>query len=138
MDANHVTRVNPFVVSDHQVDLHINLKGSHWYWAFTSTTGFTLLAILTLGLRKPANSRIFFYILSAMTFVAMVEYYSMASNLRWIPIDVQWQRSSLVLWHPRSSLVGPVWWLVRTLLFTFHFIFPSFSFIYIFLDPLLR
>lgn len=106
MGGNEATRVNPFVVNDRRVDIHITARGSDWYWAVMSTMGFTMLAIMTLSFLKPATSRIFFYILSAVTFVAMIEHYSMASNLGWVPIDVQWQRSSGLV----SGINRQIWW----------------------------
>ena len=89
MSTNHVTRFSRSVVNDQHVDIHITQKGSDLYWGITFIMGCTILAILMLGLRKLEKSRIFFYILSAMTFLAMIEYYSMASKLEWAPIDVQ-------------------------------------------------
>lgn len=106
MSTNHVTLFSRSVVNDQHVDIHITPKGSDLYWAITSIMGCTMLAILMLGLRKPKNSRIFFYILSATTFVAMIEYYSMASKLGWAHIDVQRQRSSDFI----SGANRQVWW----------------------------
>ena len=106
MSGNQAIRVNRFVVNDRFVDIHITVRGSDWYWAVMSIMGFTMLAIITLGFFKPANSRIFFYILSAVAFVAMIEHYSMASNLGWVPIDVQWQRNSELV----SGINRQIWW----------------------------
>ena len=47
---------------------------------------------LGLGLTKPRTHRIFHYITAAITMVAAVAYFSMASNLGWTPIDVEYQR----------------------------------------------
>ncbi|KAJ5993407.1 hypothetical protein N7451_009131 [Penicillium sp. IBT 35674x] len=106
MGGNQATQVDRFIVSDRHVDIHITARVSDWYWAVMSIMGFTTLAILALGFLRSANSRVFFYILSAMAFMATIEYYSMASNLGWIPIDVQWQRSSGLV----SGANRQIWW----------------------------
>merc|ERR1719359_876427 len=55
---------------------------------------------------KPVKNRFFFYTLAIPAFVAMVVNFSIASNLGWTPIDVEWRRtdSSSTLWpFPPSS-----------------------------------
>lgn len=47
-----------------------------------------------LGLMKPRQHRIFHYITASITMVAAIAYFSMASNLGWTPIDVEFQRSA--------------------------------------------
>ncbi|KAJ5195479.1 uncharacterized protein N7498_008917 [Penicillium cinerascens] len=54
--GNEATRVNPFVVNDRRVDIHITVRGSDWYWAVMSTMGLTMLGIMTLSFLKPATS----------------------------------------------------------------------------------
>jgi bacteriorhodopsin len=104
--GNEALDVNPFVVNDRTVDIHITTRGSDWYWAVMSTMGTTMLVILGIGFLKPASHRIFHYILAAAAFVAMMEHYSMAANLGWVPIDVEWQRSS----HLVSGVNRQIWW----------------------------
>ena len=55
------------------------------------------LAFMGLGLTKPRQNRIFHYITSGVTLVAAVAYFSMASNLGWTPIDVEFPRSDPVV-----------------------------------------
>ncbi|KAI8692451.1 hypothetical protein LRP88_12647 [Fusarium phalaenopsidis] len=106
MPGNEALRVNPFVVNDRTVDIHITTHGSDWYYAVMSVMGVTMLVILGTSFLKPASSRIFHYILAAVAFVAMIEHYSMASNLGWVPIDVEWQRSS----HLVAGVNRQIWW----------------------------
>jgi bacteriorhodopsin len=106
MGGNRAVDINPFVVNDRTVDIHITSRGSDWYWAVMSIMGTTFLVILGTGLMRPATNRIFHYILAAVAFVAMLEHYSMASNLGWVPIDVEWQRSS----HRVSGTNRQIWW----------------------------
>merc|ERR1712000_178769 len=42
---------------------------------------------------KPVKNRFFFYTLAIPAFVAMVVNFSIASNLGWTPIDVEWRRT---------------------------------------------
>lgn len=103
---NDALNVNPFVVNGHRVDEHITVRGSDWYWAVMSTMGTTMLVILGLGLLRKPSHRIFHYILSLAAFVAMVEHYSMAANLGWVPIDVEWQRTN----HLVAGVNRQIWW----------------------------
>lgn len=50
-------------------------------------------AFLGLSLRKPREKRIFHYITAAVTMVASIAYFSMASNLGWASIDVEYVRT---------------------------------------------
>lgn len=52
------------------------------------------IAFIGLALRKPRTHRIFHYITAAITMVAAVAYFSMASNLGWTPIDVEFPRAN--------------------------------------------
>ncbi|KIW97375.1 uncharacterized protein Z519_02767 [Cladophialophora bantiana CBS 173.52] len=106
MGGNRALHTNPFIVNGRTVDIHITTRGSDWYWAVMSVMGITMLAILAISFLKPACNRLFYYILSLVAFVAMVEHYSMASNLGWVPIDVEWRRSS----HLVSGVNRQIWW----------------------------
>lgn len=55
------------------------------------------LTFMGLGMTKPRSDRVFHYITSGVTLVAAVAYYSMASNLGWTPIDVEFRRSDPVV-----------------------------------------
>jgi bacteriorhodopsin len=50
------------------------------------------VAFIGLALTKPRANRIFHYITAGVTMVAAIAYFSMASNLGWTPIDVEWHR----------------------------------------------
>ena len=105
--GNKATSVNPFVVNDRSVDIHITSHGSDWYWAVMSVMGVTMLGVLVHSHFKPRTARTLHYILTTVALAAMIEYYSMAANLGWVPIDVEWNR-------PNNPLVAGVnrqiWW----------------------------
>lgn len=52
------------------------------------------MAVLGLGLRQPRKNRNFHYISAALLMVASIAYFSMASNLGFTPIAVEYQRSN--------------------------------------------
>jgi len=51
-------------------------------------------AFMGLSFRKPREQRVFHYITAAITMVAAIAYFSMASNLGWTGIQVEFQRSN--------------------------------------------
>lgn len=56
---------------------------------FVSTFGF-----MGLSYTKPRSERIFHYITAAITMVASIAYYSMASGIGWTPISVEFMRGA--------------------------------------------
>lgn len=94
------------MVNGRTVDIHITVHGSDWYYAVMSLMGTTMLIIIGLSLRRPRTHRVFHHILAAVAMVAMIEHYSMASNLGWVPIDVEWQRSNPLV----SGVNRQIWW----------------------------
>ncbi|RMZ87729.1 hypothetical protein DV736_g5037, partial [Chaetothyriales sp. CBS 134916] len=105
--GNRALHTNPFVVNNRTVDIHITTRGSDWYWAVMSIMGTTMLVILGTAFLRPARNRIFYYILAAIAFVAMIEHYSMAANLGWVPIDVEFRRPSI---HIVAGRNRQIWW----------------------------
>jgi len=74
-------------------DIHITTHGSDWYWAVTALMAFCTFVFIGHGFTKPRTDRVFHYITASITLVAAVAYFSMASNLGWTPIDVEFHRS---------------------------------------------
>ena len=106
MGGNRAPQTNPFVVNDRTVDIHITTRGSDWYYAVMSVMGTTMLVVIGLSHARPRTHRIFYHLLAAVSLVAMIEHYSMASNLGWVPIDVEWHRSS----HLTAGVNRQIWW----------------------------
>jgi bacteriorhodopsin len=105
-NRNEALKFNPFIVNGRTVDIHITVRGSDWYYAVMSVMGTTMLLIIGTGLLRPRTHRIFHHILAAVAMVAMIEHYSMASNLGWVPIDVEWQRSDRLV----AGINRQIWW----------------------------
>lgn len=75
-------------------DINITTHGSNVYWAVCAVMTFSTFAIIGLSLMKPRPHRVFHYITSVITLTAAIAYFTMASNLGWTPIDVEFQRSN--------------------------------------------
>ena len=91
--GNDATQVNPNVVNGRHVDIAITYRGSDLYFAICAAMGATTLAIIAASAMKPRSDRIFFYITAGVTGTATLAYFTMGSNLGWVPIDVEWLRS---------------------------------------------
>lgn len=50
-------------------------------------------AFLVLAYRKPRSDRVFHYITASVVFVAAIAYFTMGSNLGFVPIEVEFARS---------------------------------------------
>jgi bacteriorhodopsin len=103
---NQALKVNPFIVNGRTVDIHITVQGSDWYSNVMSVMGTTMLTIIGAILLRPRTHRVFHHILVAVALVAMIEHYSMASNLGWVPIDVEWQQSNPLV----AGVNRQIWW----------------------------
>lgn len=95
--GNDALRVNPMIVNGQTADIHITTRGSNWLWAVTAVMTTATIAILALSFRRPRNQRVFHYITAAITLVAAISYFTMASNLGWVPIAVQFVRRRRVV-----------------------------------------
>jgi len=91
---NNALNVNRNIVNGQTADIHITTHGSDFYWAICAVMGFATICFLALSLRVHRQNRIFYYITAGITMVASVAYFSMGSNLGWVPIAVEWHRSS--------------------------------------------
>ena len=70
-------------------ELAITSNGSDWYWTVCAIMGVSTLAFMGLSFTKPRTHRLFHYITAAITFVAAIAYYSMASGLGQTPVLVE-------------------------------------------------
>lgn len=96
--GNDALRVNPHVVNNQISDIHITTRGSNWLWAVTALMALSSLIFLILSfLRKPRSWRLFYYIMSGVTLVAAIAYFTMASNLGWVPITPQFMRNNALV-----------------------------------------
>lgn len=78
-------------------DINITTHGSDWYWAVTAVMAVSTFIFIGLSFTVPRNRRIFHYITASITLVASIAYFTMASNLGYTPILVEFQRNSPVV-----------------------------------------
>ncbi|KAF4442341.1 hypothetical protein F53441_11769 [Fusarium austroafricanum] len=90
---NGALNANPDIVNGQRSDINITVRGSDWYWAVCAVMTVSAFVFLGLGIQKPRTDRIFHYITAGITMIAAIAYFSMASNLGWTPIMVEFQRS---------------------------------------------
>ncbi|KAI4157855.1 MAG: hypothetical protein L6R39_000584 [Caloplaca ligustica] len=72
----------------------ITTHGSDWYWAVTAVMTVATFAFIGLSFTRPRSHRIFHYITAAITMVAAIAYFTMASDLGQTPIPVEFVRSN--------------------------------------------
>lgn len=80
-------------VNGQSSDINLTTRGSDWYWAVCAVMTVATIAFIGTAWTKPRTDRIFHYITGGITMIAAISYFSMASNLGWTPIAVQFRRS---------------------------------------------
>jgi bacteriorhodopsin len=75
-------------------DITINDHGSNWLWAATAVMAVSTIAFLACTWKVPRGNRIFHWIFAAATVVSTIAYFSMASNLGYTPIIVEFSRTN--------------------------------------------
>lgn len=91
--SNNALNVNGFT-NTVMTDNHITVRGSDWYWAVTAIMTASTFAFVGLSFTKDRPHRLFHYITAAITMVAAIAYFSMAANLGWTAIQVEFVRSN--------------------------------------------
>jgi len=91
--GNQALAINGDAVNNAHAHIAITTHGSDWYWAVTAIMIVASMTFVGLAATKPRQHRIFHYITAAITMVASIAYFSMASNLGWTGIMVEFQRS---------------------------------------------
>jgi bacteriorhodopsin len=91
--GNGALNVNGFT-NTVTVNNHITVRGSDWYWAACALMVVSTGAFIGLSFTKPRSARLFHHITATITLIAAIAYFSMASNLGWTGIQVEFQRGS--------------------------------------------
>jgi bacteriorhodopsin len=93
--ANDALNANPNVfrypVSS---DINLTTHGSDWYWAVTAVMVVSTIGFMGWSFAVPRRARLFHYITAAITLVASIAYFTMASNLGYAAIPVEFVRSN--------------------------------------------
>jgi bacteriorhodopsin len=115
--GNDALNANPNVFQYPQTsDINITTHGSDWYWAVTGVMALSTLVFIGLSFRIDRRHRIFHYITAAITLVASVAYFTMASNLGYAAIPVEFQRNNPVVrgFYREIFYVRYIDWFVTT------------------------
>jgi len=78
-------------------DISLTTHGSDWYWAVTAVMALATIIFMAWSFTIPRSNRIFHYITASITLVASIAYFTMASNLGYAVIDVEFVRSNPVV-----------------------------------------
>jgi len=78
-------------------DISLTTHGSDWYWAVTAVMALSTLIFMGWSFTIPRSNRIFHYITASITLVASIAYFTMASNLGYAVIDVEFIRSNPIV-----------------------------------------
>jgi len=93
--ANDALTTNPDVfLYPTSSQINITTHGSDWYWAVTAVMTVSSFAFIGMSFTVPRRNRIFHYITAAITLVASIAYFTMASNLGYAAIPVEFVRSN--------------------------------------------
>ncbi|KAK4495093.1 hypothetical protein PRZ48_013420 [Zasmidium cellare] len=95
--GNQALQINNDQVNGAHADIAITTHGSDFYWAVCAVMTVATAVFIGLAGTKKRSDRIFHYITSGVTMVAAIAYFSMASNLGWTSIDVEFIRSDPVV-----------------------------------------
>jgi bacteriorhodopsin len=93
--TNAALRTNPNTFAyPESADVAINTHGSDWYWAVCALMATAFLTVATLSFFVPRKDRIFHYITATLLLTASISYFTMASNLGYAAIGVEFHRTS--------------------------------------------
>ena len=93
--SNHALRNNPNMFNyPLRADIDIDTRGSDWYWAVCAVMAFTTIVIIIASFFRHRSHRVFHYITAAITLTAAISYFTMASNLGYAAIQVEFFRSN--------------------------------------------
>ena len=92
--TNAALETNPNLFSyPLRADITIDSHGSNWLWAVCALMSFTTLCIIAHSFTKHRSHRVFHYVTAAITLTAAISYFTMASNLGYAAIDVEFNRT---------------------------------------------
>lgn len=91
---NKAIETNPNVFNYFRTaDTNIDTHGSNWLWAVCALMSFATLCIIAHSFTKHRSHRVFHYITAAITLTAAISYFTMASNLGYAAIEVEFLRA---------------------------------------------
>ncbi|KAI9050445.1 hypothetical protein LZ554_005609 [Drepanopeziza brunnea f. sp. 'monogermtubi'] len=92
--ANDALKANPNIfLYPAASDINITTRGSDVYWAVCAVMAASTLGFMGASFVVPRHNRIFYYITAGITLVASIAYFTMAANLGYAAIPVEFIRS---------------------------------------------
>ena len=88
---NQALNVNPTYGATYGITTH----GSDWYWTVMAVMMVSTIAFIGMSFTVPRRNRVFHYITAAITMVASIAYFTMASNLGYAGIQTEFRDSQL-------------------------------------------
>lgn len=91
--SNNALSANPnqFNYPSH-ADIANTTHGSNWLWAVTALFALASLLILAFSFLVPHRARALHYLAAAVSLIATLDYFTMASNLGYAAINVEFVR----------------------------------------------
>jgi bacteriorhodopsin len=118
--ANDALEVNP---TTHGANYAITTHGSDLYWAVCAAMAFSTIVFLAMSYSVPRRNRVFHYITASITLVASIAYFSMASNLGYTGILVEFLRGRDGQDYREIFYVRYIDWVITTpVSFTFAYL----------------
>jgi len=96
--GNRAVLVNPPILKGVAADIHITSHGSDWLWALFSVFALFTLLLLAHSIRLAPTNRFFHHLLLAALVVATISTFTIASDLGFVPIAVEFVR-----FHPKVA-----------------------------------
>lgn len=114
---NEAVSANPNLFSyPLRADIDIDSRGSDWYWAVCAVMAFSTIVVIGASFFRHRSHRVFHYITAAILLTASISYFTMASNLGYAAIGVEFfRRSSKVAGATRAVFyVRYIDWFITT------------------------
>jgi len=92
--SNDAVKINNDIVSGAHADIHITTHGSDVYWAWCALMGLSTILFFLWAQMRSEGSRLFHNIAAFTSLIAAIAYFTMASNLGWTGIRVEWHRTN--------------------------------------------
>jgi len=92
--SNDAIGINNDIVNGAHADIHITTHGSDVYWAWCSLMGLSTILFFLWAQMRSEGSRLFHNVAAFTSLIAAIAYFTMASNLGWTGITVEWHRTN--------------------------------------------
>ncbi|KAF1963696.1 family A G protein-coupled receptor-like protein [Byssothecium circinans] len=85
--------INNDAVTGSQADIHITNRGSQFYWGLTAVFAIAAILMLAWSQLQSLDRRFYQKTVALSCLIMSMTYFTMAGNLGWVGIVVEWNRS---------------------------------------------